>query len=81
MAEHKDNSQHTLILHHLETGAEITPMEALNKYGCYRLGAVIFNLKKEGYVITTRIHRYTKPSGRNGLYAIYKLVTKENVNV
>ena len=78
MAEHKDNSQYSLILRHLETGAEINPLEALSMYGCYRLGAVIFNLKKDGYSIMTRIHRYAKPSGREGHYAIYKLIPKEN---
>lgn len=73
MAVHYDNSQAALVLKHLESGKEINPLEALNKYGCYRLGAVIYNLKRDGYKIHTRIERFKKPSGRDGHYAVYKL--------
>lgn len=73
MAIHQDNSQAGLVLKHLQSGKEINPLEALNKYGCYRLGAVIYNLKREGYKIQTRIERFKKPSGRDGHYAVYKL--------
>ena len=38
MAFHHENSQASLVLNHLLSGAEINPLEALNKYGCYRLG-------------------------------------------
>lgn len=73
MAIHYDDSQAGLILKHLESGREINPLEALSKYGCYRLGAIIYNLKHEGYKIQTRIERFKKPSGRDGHYAVYKL--------
>lgn len=73
MAIHSSDSQVSLILAHLKSGKEINPMEALEKYGCFRLGAIIYVLKDEGYKIQTRIHRYKKPSGKRGLYAIYKL--------
>lgn len=73
MAIHDSNSQTGMVLRHLQSGKEINPLEALNKYGCYRLGAVIYNLKKEGYKIHTRIQRFKKPSGRDGHYAVYKL--------
>ena len=77
MASHDGKSQAGLILNHLLSGEEINPMEALKKYGCYRLGAVIFNLKREGYKIRTRIERFTKPNGRKGHYAVYKLIQEE----
>lgn len=32
----------------LLSGKTITPLEALEHFGCFRLGAQIFNLKKEG---------------------------------
>ena len=76
MATHRIDSQATLILNHLLSGKEINPIEALEKYGCLRLGAIIYDLKDDGYKIATRIHRYKKPSGRPGLYAIYKLEEK-----
>ena len=57
---HLNDSQFTLIFNHLKTGAEINPKIALEKYGCYRLGAVIYNLKKEGHNIVTRTEYYKK---------------------
>ena len=39
-------SQAKNILAHLVQHKTITPLEALNQYGCFRLSAVIFNLKK-----------------------------------
>ena len=74
---HKADSQIMLILNHLQTGAEINPLEALSLYGIYRLGAVIFVLKKDGHNIMTRIEHFTKPSGKRGKYAVYKLIKEE----
>ena len=74
---HNPNSQVAVVLNHLQTGAEINPLEALSLYGIYRLGAVIFVLKKDGYNIMTRIEHFTKPSGKRGKYAVYKLIKEE----
>ena len=43
------------ILGHLLTGGAITPLEALKMYGCMRLGARIWDLKKMGYKIKTKM--------------------------
>ena len=40
------------ILAHLKRKS-ITPLEALNKFGCLRLAAIIYNLRKRGVVIKT----------------------------
>ncbi|HEC61933.1 MAG TPA: hypothetical protein ENI27_06720 [bacterium] len=32
----------------LEAGKSITPLDALNRYGCFRLGARIWELRKQG---------------------------------
>tara|TARA_R100000656_G_scaffold124998_2_gene104895 strand:- start:123 stop:341 length:219 start_codon:yes stop_codon:yes gene_type:complete len=45
----KDN-----ILAHLLTGRAITPIEALEQYGCFRLAAVVWNLKADGHKIKTK---------------------------
>lgn len=45
-------SQKSMILEHLLSGKSITPMEALNKFGCFRLSARIFDLIDDGYAIT-----------------------------
>lgn len=73
MAKQYKDSQFSLILKHLQKGNEINPKIAINKYGCYRLGAVIYLIKEEGYNITTRLEYFKKASGRTGHYAVYRL--------
>ena len=46
-------SQQSQIKSYLEYGNKITPLEALNKFGSFRLSAIIHNLKKEGMNIKT----------------------------
>lgn len=73
MAKHADNSQVMLVLKHMQRGEEINPLLALNEYGAFRLGAIIYILKNEGYNIATRLEYFDKPSGRRGHYAVYRL--------
>ena len=47
----RQKNQQEQILDHLQAGKNITPLEALNSYGCFRLAAVIYKLKKQGYNI------------------------------
>lgn len=63
----KKKSQEQMILEHLKAKKEITPMDALNLYGCFRLGARIADLRGQGYNITTEINQKGKR------YAIYRL--------
>ena len=49
------NSQNALIAIWLKQGNTITPLEALQKFGCFRLGARIADLRKAGYDIETKI--------------------------
>ena len=42
-------SQEKQILKYMQSGNSITPMDALNRFGCFRLGARIYNLKNSGY--------------------------------
>lgn len=62
-------SQQSQIQSYLEDGNKITPLEALNKFGSFRLSAIIYNLKKEGMNIKT--NRITK-NGKT--FAEYELV-------
>ena len=48
-----NDSQASRILAHLKDGNGITPMDALNLFGCFRLGARIADLKRMGYDIVT----------------------------
>lgn len=56
MEKHTD-SQCSKILHDLIAGKRITPIDALEKYGCFRLSARIKDLRKDGWVIKTEIVR------------------------
>jgi hypothetical protein len=66
-------SQKTMILSHLENGYRITPLNALNKFGCMRLAAIIKTLRNEGYNIITQIVK-SKEHGKG--YAKYSLIPK-----
>lgn len=47
-------TQKQMVLSHLKKSS-ITPLEALRKYGTFRLAALVFNLKAEGHNIVTDI--------------------------
>ena len=46
-------SQQDKIIDYLATGRSITPLQALSRFGCMRLGARIWQLKREGHRIQT----------------------------
>tara|TARA_R110000868_G_scaffold349032_1_gene610339 strand:- start:133 stop:348 length:216 start_codon:yes stop_codon:yes gene_type:complete len=66
-------TQKEKILLHLKTGSEITPIEALNKYGCFRLAAVIHVLKGEGHNIVTDM-----VTANDATFASYRLRVLNN---
>ena len=54
-------SQIDAVLAHLLTGKPITPIQALAKFGCFRLAAIILNIRAEGYTVETEmVHRKGK---------------------
>lgn len=55
-------SQKEMIRDHLKTHGSITPLTALEKYGCMRLGARIGELKKDGFPVTSTMKEL--PSGK-----------------
>lgn len=48
-------TQLEMILADLKKGFKITPLQALTDYGCFRLGARIHDLKRQGYQIDTEM--------------------------
>jgi hypothetical protein len=62
-------SQNREILEYLESGKTLTPAEALEMFGCFRLAARINDLRTVGYRIKTRVIRY-----RRAKFAEYRLV-------
>ena len=63
-------SQKEQILRHLKGGGEIDPMRALKAYGCFRLGARIYELKEDGYNIISRLV-HDRLTGKR--YAVYSM--------
>lgn len=46
-------SQTDAILTYLKTGKALTPLEALSRFGCFRLAARIKELREDGHAIST----------------------------
>lgn len=67
-------SQSKVVLKHLQSGKELSQLEATKKYGILRLGAIIFNLRRDGYTITSRLERKPNRYGNTSNYAVYKLI-------
>lgn len=63
--------QTAAILARLKTGRSITPIEALDEFGCFRLGARIYDLKQDGHQIVKEMVEVQ--SGKR--VASYTLVT------
>lgn len=49
------DSQEIQILNDLYTGTKITQLDALKRYGCFRLSARIKSLRNEGFKIVTEM--------------------------
>ena len=62
-------TQYALVRKHLMSGKTLTPIQALEKFGCYRLAAVINKLRKDGYQINTELMK-----GQEHSYAKYKII-------
>ena len=55
MSDDRHETQRSAILGHLLKGKSLTPMEALDRFGAFRLAAHINVLRGRGYMIHTDI--------------------------
>ena len=67
------DKQCALIRAHLEAGKTISQREAIEQYGCYRLGARIYDLRREGMDILTTTSECVNRYGKKSRFAVYKL--------
>lgn len=67
-----EESQNYKILRHLARGRTITPLEALNKFRAFRLGARIHELKARGHKFRTQIVQL-KSGARVAEYSLERL--------
>ena len=57
-----DSSQNRAILQYLESGGSLSTIDALEKFGSFRLSARINNLRNKGHNIKTE--KFKTPSGK-----------------
>ena len=55
-------NQNDMILVALKNGEHVTPLSALEKFGCFRLSARIWDLRSQGYPISKK--SLTTPQGK-----------------
>ena len=60
------------IMRHLDAFGSITPAEALHEYGCMRLGARIYDLRRQGVPIEREFVAGKNRFGETTHYARYK---------
>ena len=61
------------ILSYLQGGGSLTPKEALDLFGCMRLGARVYDLKKRGFAIEDSWEVHKNESGEYKRYKRYRL--------
>jgi hypothetical protein len=70
-------TQTKMILHHLRTQRRITPMDALESYGCFRLAARIHDLKENGHHIERQMVVCDRTGSRFAEYSLLREATHE----
>lgn len=69
-------TQEAAILAYLKSGATLSGLDALNKFGCIHLPGVIHSLRQAGYDIETQNGKaFSRIAGRDKRFAVYKLVS------
>lgn len=73
IAAAEKSSQKLKILEYLKEGGELTALKALKMFGCLRLGARIWDIKKMGY----EIQREWMETDDGARVAVYKMSVEE----
>jgi len=63
-------SQIEQVLAHLKQGNTLSQAEAINNFNCYRLSAVIKQLRNQGYEIMTRLEPNLNSKGNHARYEL-----------
>ena len=66
-------TQRQKILEYLQAGGKLTPIDALGLFGCYRLGARVYELKCEGYIIDREMVEVQCRAGHTARVAQYSM--------
>ena len=66
-------TQYDRVLEHLQKNGKLSQKTAIRLFGAYRLSAIIYTLRKDGYNITTTFKTGKNRFGDNVSWAEYKL--------
>ena len=69
------------IADYIKKGKRISPLEALNFFGCFRLAARIADLRRRGLDIRSEMVDETKDNGETKRHAVYWLAKDGENNV
>lgn len=61
------------ILRHMRLHGSITPIDALQSYGCMRLAARIADLRSQGIMITSKVETGLNRDGQRVKYTRYSI--------
>lgn len=66
-------SQNLRIIDYCKDHGSITPMDALNHFGCFRLSARMFDIRAMGYDVTSVMETRVNEDGEAKRYARYHI--------
>ena len=69
-------TQEQAVRNHIINNGSITQAQAVRLYGCYRLSARIYDMRKDGYEIVTQYKTSKNRFGYVSVYANYVLLKK-----
>lgn len=67
-------TQNERVLKYMRDFGSITQLEAMQDLGCMRLGARVYDLKRDGYAIKKEMETSKNRYGEDTSYARYRLV-------
>tara|TARA_R100000458_G_scaffold55965_1_gene60425 strand:+ start:399 stop:875 length:477 start_codon:yes stop_codon:yes gene_type:complete len=77
----KRETQKSKVKKHLESGQSITPIDALERYGCFRLAAIIWTLKHEDGMNIKTENVKNKYGTKYGKYTLVNDSCKKENNI
>lgn len=77
MKTQAQNTQNSLILAYLQDGNSLTPMQALQRFSCWRLAARIAELRAKDYNIHTKLIEKETAQGKKVFAQYFMDVEKE----
>lgn len=67
-------TQEEKVLEYLKKHRTITPYQALDLFGCFRLASIIFRIKEDGHEVITQLIMKVDADGETMKYAKYNYI-------